>query len=147
MVIQFSETKWGNRDLALSGDPEADAAGDQHRHVGTGAEEVGHVWGGLDDLLEVVEQEQEALVAQDRLQSLDQRRVTRLAHGERLDDGGSHQHRIADRGERNDRDTIGEVICHRGCRTQREPGLADAAGTAQGHQRHVLTKEQVAHLA
>ncbi len=89
MPIRCGEAERGDRDLTLPGDAEANAAGDQHRHVGTRAEKVGHIWSGLDDLLEVIEQEQETLAAQHRLQSLDQRLVARLAHGERLDDGGS----------------------------------------------------------
>ena len=93
MAIQCGETERGDRDLALTRDSEADPTGDQNRHVGTGAKELGNKWGGLDDLLEVVEQEQEPRDAHHRLQSLDERLVTRLAHRERLEDGRSQQTR------------------------------------------------------
>ena len=101
---------------------------------GTRTQEVGHERGGLDDLLEVVELKQESRVAQHRLRPCDQRLVDHLSHGQRLADGGSHQRWITDRRERNDRDTIGEVIRHRCCRTQREPRLADPTRASQCEQ-------------
>ena len=86
------------------------------------------------DLLEVVEHQQETLVAQHGLQPLDQGLVARFPHAERRDDGGRHQTRVADRGERDDGDAVGEVLRHRRRRTQREPGLAHPARTGQGQQ-------------
>ena len=71
--------------------------------------------------------------------------IARLPHGERRDDGGSHQTRVADRGERDDGDAVGEVLSHHRRRAQREAGLADAAGAGQGEERNVLTQKQVAH--
>jgi hypothetical protein len=95
-----------------------------------------------DHMHEVVEHQQETLVADDGLQSLDQRPVACFANDERLDDGGSQQRGTANRGERNDCDAIGEVIRHLGYRTQREAGLAHATGTGQRQQRDRVIEQE-----
>jgi hypothetical protein len=60
---------------------------------------------------------------------------------------GTQQRWIANRGERDERDAVGKVVCRDGRHGEREPGLAHPAGTGQGEQRNVVTEEQIAHHA
>ena len=74
------------------------------------AKQVGHERRRLDHLLEVVEHQQEVLVAQERREPLDQRLVTGLPHAQGLGDGGGHQSRVRDRRETDEDHAVREGV-------------------------------------
>src|ERR671921_392780 len=94
---------------------------------------------GLDDLLEVVKHEQDGPVAQVHLQAVNQRFVSDLTNTNSLGNGGSHQVRVRDRSQINERDAAWEVISSRRDNTQRQPGLAHTTRTGQREERNIFT--------
>ena len=116
----------GDRVLLLARDVEDRPARDEHLDVRRGAQQVGDDRGGRDDLLEVVEDEQEALVAQpvgERIRRSAGRRSRRARPT--AGDPGRDEHRVADRLERHEEDAVGEVVR----RTRRE--LRATAGSCR----------------
>ena len=104
---------------------------------GQAAEQVGHERRRLDHLLEVVQHQQGALVAQERRQPPVERLVAGLAHAEGLGDGGGDQVGVGDRGEGDEPDAVRERVGNRRGDLEGEAGLADAAGAGQRQQADV----------
>jgi hypothetical protein len=73
-----------HRVLAFARDPEPDSTRDETRQTGTGGQQVGHEWRCLDQLLEVVEEHQEALVTEERREPLIEWLISCLAYAEGL---------------------------------------------------------------
>ena len=79
----------------------------------------------------------------DRRQPLGERRGRPPPARRGPGDGGSDQGWVADRGERDEGDAVGEVVGRqRRGDPECEAGLAHAAGAGQGQQRHVLAQQQ-----
>ena len=99
---------------------------------GQAAEQVGHERRGLDDLLEVVQHQQQALVAEEGLRAGRPAGSAPMSRRPRAwaivvaDQAG-----VGDRGEADEGDAIGEVAGRRARRRDRDAGLADPAGTGQ----------------
>jgi hypothetical protein len=94
-------------------------------------------------MLDVVEDEQDSLLAEVRRQSLLQRPIARLAETECPGNGGKHERRVAQRRERHVGDVV-EDIAQTGRRLEGEPSLAHPAGADQGEKGDVGAEEQVA---
>ena len=93
--------KSGHRVLALGGDVQRLSARDEHSQVRTGGDEFGDVDGGVDNLLEVVERDQHAGVA-DRCGRLGRR-------SECLRDRRADEPRVAERVQRHPADAAREI--------------------------------------
>jgi hypothetical protein len=138
-----AQPKGDDRKLALARKAQADPAGDEHRHRGARAEDAGHDRRGLDNLLEVVQQEEQRLVPQHALQALCERLVARLVDAKGGQDGGRHEDRVVDRREWDERDAIDEGITRGEGGAQGKTGLADPAGAGQGEEGHVVAVQQL----
>jgi hypothetical protein len=133
-------------DDPLHGEAQRLAAGDQRPQPGTGRQQARDQRRRLDDLLEVVQDQEQRLVAQGCGQPLDDRAVPDLPHAQRLsndrrDEGGIGQRRQVDEG-----DAISELTGKAHGNLEREAGLADPARTGQGDERHVVAPQQRAQL-
>ena len=115
-----------NRVAPLRLDVQRLAARDEHLRVGRAADQRGHRRRGLDDLLEVVEEHEQALIRD----VLDQAVVGADRRPDRpLDECG-----VADGLEGNPEDAVGKLLDRVGGELQREPRLAAPAGPGQRHQ-------------
>ena len=99
-----------------------------------GAQQVGDDRGRGDDLLEVVEDEQEALVAQPVGERFLDRATAALGDAERTRDARCDEHRIADRLERHEEDAVREVVRRPRRELERQPRLAGPARPGQRQQ-------------
>jgi hypothetical protein len=120
--------------LVFPGEAKSGAARDQDPDVGSGAEQVGDEWGGLEDVLVIVQHEQQAPFTQECLEAGDQRFRARVVHAKDVSDCRRHQMRIHDRGEIDKPHAIREVLGKPRGHGQSEPGLADTTGAGQGQQ-------------
>jgi hypothetical protein len=125
----------------LGRETEPHAACDEGLQQGTGRQELGDQGRGLDHLLEVVEHQQGALVAEDRYQPVKQRLVSRLPYPKRLRNGRQHQARVTDRSKFNGGEAIWEAIGQLVGDAQRKAGLADPAWTSEGQERNILAQQ------
>ena len=73
-------------------------------------EQIGDARRSEDDVLEVVEDEQEALAAQVVDDRLEQRAVDRFVDAEGVGDGGEEQVGVGEAGERDDEGAVGEIV-------------------------------------
>jgi hypothetical protein len=94
-------------------------------------------------VLKVVQEQQQVLLLQGGDQRLRPGLPRRFPDVQRLRDGGQHQARVAQRRERDERDSIREVTGHGSRHRQRHPRLADAACTGQGKEAHVDATQQL----
>ena len=104
-----------DRDLPLAVDVQRLTARHEHRQVRAGADRLCDVGGCIEQMLEVVEHEQQSLVAD--------RRRERVLRAERLGGDGLDQRGIGERGERHPPDPVVVVVGGRCGRLQREPCL------------------------
>ena len=112
-----------DRDLPLAVDVQRLAARHEHGQTRTRADRLGDAGGRVEQMLEVVEHEQQALVAH--------RRRQRVLRAERLSGGGLDERGIGERGERHPPDPAVVVVGGRRGRLQREPRLAAPARAGQ----------------
>ena len=77
--------------LVFPGEAKSGPARDQDPDVGGSAEQIGHERGGVDDVFEIVQHEQQAPLAQECLQTGDEGFIARIAHAEDVSDGGRNQ--------------------------------------------------------
>lgn len=89
-------------------------------------------------MLEVVEEEQEPLVAD----VLDEA----VFGSERLGCALGHERRVAQRRERNPEHPVGTIIARGRCRLQREPRLPGPARPRKGEQAETLSRGELQHL-
>src|SRR5216683_6102285 len=80
-------------------DVQGGTAGHEDAQVGATGQQVRQVWGRWQDLLEVVEQEQQALVSQEGFEEVQQGSRSAIFDAERLGDGGHNQAVVADGSE------------------------------------------------
>ena len=105
-----------HRHHALGGEADGLAAGDEQRHPGRVAEEVGEIACCVEHLLEVVEHEQDALLAE----IAEQRLASGLVDPQSLRRGGDNERRIEDRSQRHEEDAAGERLDQLGRDLERE---------------------------
>ena len=129
--------------FVLAANAQRRAAGGQDLKRRTGIEEGrggrGH---GRDEVLAVVEEEQELLAAEGGDEPVDEWPLAGLRHLEGAGNRGQHQGWIAQRGQIDEDDAVGERARHLVRDRQRQARLADAAGTGQGQQRHGFVDQQ-----
>ena len=99
--------------------------------------------GGLDHLLDVVEEQEHAPVAHRHAQLLVERAVAHVDHPERVGDRHGDLRRVGHGREVDERDAAGEAVAQPVRGVQGEPALADAAQTGERHEPHVVVGEQV----
>ena len=121
-------------DLPLAVDVQRLAARDEHRQVRTGSDRLCDAGGCLEQMLEVVQHEQQALVA-DRCRE-------RVLRPERLSGGRLDECGIGERSERDPPHPAVVVVRGRCGSLQREPRLAAATGPGQRHQPDVGAAQQ-----
>jgi len=135
------ERQRAHREFVLAPEVERGTTGGEDLEGRTGSEERRDRWGGLEDLLAVVEQKEELLGFEDGGESRGQWKLTRIAHIEGGSNGGKYQGGIANRGEV-DKD---HPVCEGGGNvvgdSDGEAGLADATRTGQRHQRRRRVEE------
>jgi hypothetical protein len=126
----------------LAGEPQHCSAGGEDGEVGTGAQQIGDERCRVEDVLEVVQDQQRLPLPEELAQALLRRPRGRLPRTESLGDGRGNQDRIADRGEGNEPDAIGELGGDLLGDPDRQPRLADPARTGQGDQADAGPAEQ-----
>ena len=124
----------------LAGDAQRRAAGGDHRDPRRGLQQRRDLPARAFDLLEVVEQQEDASLTQVRVQRLDERPLSLLAERERLCDRRDEQRRVVDRGELDEEDAVREGIDEVGGRLQSEPRLPGAAGPGERQEPDVATE-------
>ncbi|MDF3039208.1 MAG: hypothetical protein K0Q71_1914, partial [Thermomicrobiales bacterium] len=98
--------------------------------------------GRLDDLLDVIQDQQQVAMAQDCRERLGDRSIAALADAQRPGDHRDDQRGIADRRQRYEGDAVGEGVLELIRDLEREPSLANAAGTGQCHEPDVIPVQQ-----
>ena len=120
--------------LVLAGEAKPGPARDEDPDVGSSAEQVGHERGGVDDVFVIVQNEQQAPLAQECLKPRDQWFIARIAHAENVSDGGRNQIGMSDRREADEADAIREILGKLGGNGKGQSGLAHATRSGQGQQ-------------
>ena len=101
-ALGVGERQRGHRVLALGGQAERGAAGGEHPQARRGRQQVGHDRRGVRHLLEVVQDQQQALGLEVARERLAQGFAGDLPDTERPGDGTEHQLRVAERGQRDE---------------------------------------------
>ena len=136
------QTKRRDHILVLAGEFERHTAGSQYAHVRAEPQQVRDERRCLDDLLEVVEHEEQILVAQECNELLFDRYLASLGHGQRMGNGRSDP---VNRDDGREIDEARAVPKAGGGFARDGDGgacFADAAGTDQGHEADVIAVEQ-----
>jgi hypothetical protein len=136
-----------DRVLPLRPQPQHRPAGRQDRHPGAAGQQLAQVAGRIQHLLQVVQDEQPAVVPQLLHQRL-KRRVRPSKVGPHCPaDAGQDLLGLGDCRQRHEHDIGIEAVSHAlGCGCH-QAGLTDPTGPGQGHQPHVGSVEQTRHLA
>ena len=124
--------------LAFSGEMKRLSARHEQAEVGTGSQELGELGRGCYDVLEVVEQEEQALRA-DVLGEF-------LGGAENLGDRCGDKRGLAKHGETDPEDAVRIKLGDVGGGLRREPGLAGTSCPSQSQQPRLVVREQRAHL-
>ena len=120
-------------ELLLARDPQRRAAGHDDRQLGRRAQEVGDDRRPGDDLLEVVEHEQRAAVAEVLLDPVDRGTLGR-EQAERRGDRGGDEVGVGDRRQRHEPRAVRVALDAVARQRQREPRLARPAGPGERQQ-------------
>ena len=113
-------------------------ARDQHVQLRDTPEQVGDHAGRLQHLLEVVQHDEQLLVAQIGLEPFQQRLSGSFLEAKGGSNRGHDQRRISDWRKVNKEDAVGKGIEELGRDLERQAGLADAAGSRQRDQSHIV---------
>ncbi len=132
------ERKWGNWEGVFAGDVNGVAAGDEEGEEGAGVEAIREGAGGVDAQLEVVEDEAAAEFGEASREAIRWRVPVVDAETECLSDGGQDMGWVADGGEGNEADAVRVGRAEGMGSLDRDPRLADAAGTGQSQQADVV---------
>ena len=134
-------------ELLLPLQTEPGAARDQEREPGRGGQQIGEHQGGVRKMLGVVEDQQEALVAQIRDQRGHDRRPASLRRLQGLRNRRRHEAGIGNGSQRHEADAIGVPFGKVRGDPDSQPRLADAAWTGQRHEpSRLLPKESADRL-
>src|SRR5262245_51898787 len=109
----------------LAADTQDVTAGDDRLESRASTEEVRDPRRGLDDLLDVVKYQEQALLSQDGRELLVQRPIVELGQIQRLSDRRQNELGIADRGQRDEDHAIAEIVAQVGRNLEDKAGLAD----------------------
>ncbi len=131
------EGEWGDRVLPFAADLERLPARDQNREAGAGREEIDDIGRGIDNLLEVVEDQEHVLVVK-AAGKASRQGIAAFLDTEGAGDGGYDLGRVQDRRELDRDDAVLEVGAGFGSGGDGGAGLADTAGTGQGDQADVI---------
>ena len=122
------------REEQLAGEPQPLARGDQRPHPGGGGQQAAHQLRALGEVLEVVEEEEQPLLAQE----VEHRGQRVLAAGggeaQRGGDGGGHQLHGPHPGQRHHADAVGEAGARAGRRLERQARLPHPPRPGDGDQ-------------
>jgi hypothetical protein len=121
-----------DRVLALASHAKRRAARGQYPKGGYGGEEISNQRRRVQYLLEVVEHHQCRLIVAGIRASLGKSAAVTSDKTEGFGDGGRHQARIANGGQRDEHHASGVFRCDRACEFEREPGLPSAARSGEG---------------
>ncbi len=124
----------GDLVLLFARDVQHGTARHDRLHLRGGAQQVGHDRRGCDHLLEVVEDQQEALVTQPVGERFVDRACRALGDAEGGGDARGDEHRVPDGLEGHEEDAIREVVRRPGGELERESRLAGAARAGQGQE-------------
>lgn len=121
----------------LAGEPEHCPAGDPYRQLRAGREEVGDEWGGINHMLEVVEDQQTPSFGEECGDERRGRLVTRFGNPQRPRDGRSDEGIAVDWSQGHEPDAVREVTGD-GLRSgDGEARLAHPTGARQRQQANV----------
>ncbi|HZS95010.1 MAG TPA: hypothetical protein VFA78_09450 [Chloroflexota bacterium] len=124
--------KWLDGDLPLAAEVESLAAGHKHGEPGTRREEVGQDGGGGEEMLDVVQEQKGATLAQHVLDDLAQRQTACFPQAEGGRDGRHDMAGVPHRRQRHYADSAG---VRRGGETRRAEGKAGFSDTAGAGER------------
>ena len=135
-----------NGQLALVREVQPLAARDEHGDAGRIRERAREVRRGAEHVLEVVEDQEHAALAEMVVQRLLQGAAARGFDAERLADRRHDERGVVDAAERDERDAVRELLHQLAADLEREARLAAAAGARQRHEPRVGAQEQLAHV-
>src|SRR5207302_2869923 len=116
--------QWIDRILTLALDPQWRPAGRENLDGAAGSEQPGDISGGVEQMLEVVEQEERTPVAE----------LCQLPHAGNACDRRPHELRRGQRRERDEEHPARETLEQLGADLQAESRLATPAGPGQRHE-------------
>jgi hypothetical protein len=93
-------------------------------------------------LLEVIEDEEQVLIAQSGAQALQERLTCSFGHAEGLSDGREYEVWVADRGKRNEIGTVREGATRTRCHLKGESCLADTTRSGEGEETRLARLEE-----
>ena len=131
------QLQWSDRNIERAGHMQDESARHQYLELRAGGKEGRNSRSHVDHLLEVIKHQQHRTIMQGVGQLLGNGHVRRVTKSKCLSNRAQREFLIADRGERDSRDTLRERGSQPVCDLKREPGLADAAGTGQGDKAHI----------
>ena len=123
-----------HRVLPLGAQPQHPAAGRQDRHARAAGQQLVQLTGDVDDLLQVVQDQQPAAVAELLGQGLKRRARPRQVDAHRPGDAAKGQLGPGDPGQRDEHDARSEAVTQAFGHGHRQAGLADPTRPAEGHQ-------------
>ncbi len=113
------------------------AAGDQQRQVRASSQQLGHLAGSRQELLEVIHHQQHAAVTKLANKAVSNR-LQLGSYVERSDERRQHQLWVAHRGQIDEEDAVGELPVHSRGDGQRQASLAHATRSDQRQQPRIL---------
>ena len=135
-----------HRVLVLAVEVEVRPARREDRQLRRGREQLRHDRRGVEEVLEVVEDQQQVALAHEPRQGLADRLPGRRAQVERLRDRGRDELAVADRRERHEAGAVGEPLLQAAGDLEREPRLARPAGAREREQARARPMEQLAQV-
>jgi hypothetical protein len=129
----------------LAGDTQHGTTGDEDREVGAGDQQIGHQRTGVEQVLEVVQEEQCPAPPQELAHAVLDWSPGNLSYAECAGYGPRDEHRRADRRERHEPDPIREPVGHVLRDPDRQPRLPDPARSRQRDQADAGPAQQVGH--
>ena len=121
-------------------------AGREHRQLRRGREQLRDDRRGVEEVLEVVQDQQQVALAHEPRQRLGDRLPGRRAQVECLRDRGRDELAVADRRERHEAGAVGEPLLQPAGDLEREPRLARPAGAGEREQARARPMEQLAQV-
>jgi hypothetical protein len=114
----------------------------QHLQLWAGSQQVREQRSGWGNLLKVIQQQQEVLVTQEAFKLIYHGLPGGFSQTQGMGDGGSDQCGIAQRLQRDEADTSGEVLSQISRYLERHPRFANTAGTREDQEAYLCQLEQ-----
>jgi hypothetical protein len=131
--------------LALPVDPQGAAARHEHDELRGCAQQLAHQRGGIGELLEVVQDEEEPPATKVLAEGGHRVQAAAVGEAELMGDRSRDELRVPDGAERHEEDPIGEGVCHAGGHLERQPGLAGPARSGEREEPRLADERR--HLA